>query len=49
MVKRRAEELERFAREDGFCNFGQMITFWEHEHSNTRHFDGVLVTWEPIT
>jgi hypothetical protein len=42
------ENLEEFARSDGFENWIAMRNFWWHEHGAFNGFEGVLITWRPI-
>lgn len=41
------EDMEEFARADGFCDFAQMRKFWAEEHG-VATFEGVLIKWEKI-
>lgn len=41
------ENLDNFARADGFANWIMMKTFWEEEHG-LAPFRGVLIKWEPL-
>lgn len=43
------DELWRFARADGFPNFGAMVDFWKAQHANTNRFEGFLIEWEPLS
>lgn len=43
------DELNEFARRDGFAGWPDMVAFWRSEHGHAEIFFGVLVEWEPIT
>ncbi len=45
---RRIEDMEQFARADGFCDFAEMRKFWADEHGGAT-FEGVLIKWEKIS
>lgn len=42
------EDMEEFARADGFIDFGEMKKFWAEEHGGAT-FEGVLIKWEKIS
>lgn len=39
------EELERFAREDGFSTWAELVAFWARTHPGCDMFDGVQIRW----
>lgn len=41
------EDMEEFARVDGFPDFATMKKFWADEHGGAT-FEGVLIKWEKI-
>jgi hypothetical protein len=41
------EDMEEFARADGFPDFAAMKKFWAEEHGGAT-FEGVLIKWERI-
>lgn len=43
---RQIEDMEAFARADGFANLDDMRSFWMIEHGNAT-FQGALIKWEP--
>jgi hypothetical protein len=40
-------ELNVFARQDGFADWGEMKKFWELTHGCLFDFHGVIIYWEP--
>jgi hypothetical protein len=44
----RRDEMDDFARRDGFDDHADMARFWRDEHPFER-FEGVLIRWAPIT
>lgn len=48
------DEIDAFAHADGFGMFPdararrQMGQFWLKAHPGIRHFDGVVIRWEPV-
>lgn len=44
------DQLEEFARRDGFEGWLDMVAFWRKEHGGDLvTFDGVLITWHKFT
>ena len=46
-----AAQLDNFARENGFKDWGDMQAFWHEEHADTVRlgpFAGLLIKWEPM-
>jgi hypothetical protein len=43
----RVDDLEQFARQDGFEDLADMCDFWARAHGNLERFDGVLICWYP--
>jgi hypothetical protein len=41
------EDLDLFARGDGFTDFDDMARFWQDNHGPAT-FEGALILWEPI-
>jgi hypothetical protein len=42
------ENLNNFARQDGFLDWNEMLVFWGEEHG-LGEFRGVMIRWEPLT
>ena len=45
---RTEEDLDAFARQDGFCDWSAMVAFWAAEHPGVEVFEGVLIRWQPL-
>ena len=45
---RTEEDLDAFARQDGFCDWSAMVAFWAAEHPGVDVFEGVLIRWQPL-
>jgi len=43
------EQIERFARADGFSSWSAMQAFWARHHPGVTDFEGWIIYWEPIT
>ncbi len=43
------EDLDSFARRDGFADWADMRAFWRAEHKTVEVFDGVLIAWDYAT
>lgn len=43
-----AQELDHFARRDGFPTWFEMRAFWKSTHGTVEFFDGVLIRWGEI-
>lgn len=43
------DELDDFARMDGFTDWKDMRAFWKAEHPNTEIFAGVLIRWSEFS
>ncbi|SFD74446.1 hypothetical protein SAMN05428997_14820 [Bosea sp. CRIB-10] len=47
-----AEEIDDFARQDGFLHWADMQAFWQAAHPEAsdpeQYFTGVLICWEPM-
>lgn len=41
----RDDELDHFARADGFADWADLAAFWAAEHPDTPVFSGVLIQW----
>jgi hypothetical protein len=41
------EDLDQFARDDGFVDFEEMKRFWFDTHGSET-FEGVVIKWEPL-
>ena len=41
------DNMDEFARADGFENFADMEKFWRETHG-TMTFEGLLIQWEPL-
>jgi len=41
------DELNRFAKGDGFADWADLLTFWAKEHPGQSEFLGVIINWEP--
>lgn len=41
------EEVDAFARNDGFADWRDMHAFWRAEHPGVDTFEGVLIRWTP--
>lgn len=39
------QDLERFARDDGFTSWSELVAWFEHEHG--LPFRGILIGWDP--
>lgn len=39
------DELERFARADGFSTWADLVAFWARTHPGCDLFDGVQIQW----
>ncbi len=39
------DELEKFAREDGFSTWAELVAFWARTHPGCDIFDGVQIRW----
>lgn len=44
---RKAAELDKFARDDGFTDIDDMREFWDAEHPGLDRFAGKLISWAP--
>lgn len=42
------DDLDAFARRDGFADWADMQAFWRAEHPSISVFDGVLIEWSPL-
>lgn len=42
------EELDKFARLDGFADWPEMAIFWFKEHPGISIFTGIIIRWEPL-
>lgn len=42
------DQMEQFAREDGFTDAADMAAFWRTNHAGIDKFEGLLIKWEPI-
>ena len=42
------EDLDAFARQDGFRDWSEMVAFWKVEHPDALVFAGVLIRWQPL-
>lgn len=45
---RTEEDLDAFARQDGFRDWSAMVAFWAAEHPGVEVFEGVLIRWQPL-
>lgn len=45
---RTEEDLDAFARQDGFRDWSAMVAFWAAEHPGVDVFEGVLIRWQPL-
>ena len=45
---RTLDDLDAFARRDGFQDWSQMVAFWADEHPGVDVFEGVLIRWQPL-
>ena len=43
----RMQDLDDFARSDGFTGWDDMRSFWERVHQ-TSYFQGVIIRWAPV-
>ena len=41
-----ADDLDRFARADGFADWPGLVAFWREHHPEVSAFSGVLIRWE---
>ena len=39
------EEIEAFARADGFAGWAEMKRFWREQHEVTERWSGMLIHW----
>ncbi len=44
----RPNQLDDFARRDGFNAWDELRAFWAEEHPGVADFRGVLIIWEPL-
>jgi hypothetical protein len=42
------DDLDAFARRDGFRNWSEMAAFWAAEYPGVDVFEGVLIRWQPL-
>ncbi|MCJ2104738.1 hypothetical protein MKK70_04965 [Methylobacterium sp. E-041] len=42
------EDLDAFARQDGFRDWSDMLAFWKAEHPDAVVFTGILIRWQPL-
>ncbi len=47
LVYTTSEQLDHFARCDGFTDWAELLAFWARAHPDTGLFVGVIVNWEP--
>jgi len=45
---RTGEDLDAFARQDGFRGWPEMVAFWKVEHPDAVVFEGILIRWQPL-
>lgn len=45
---RTADDLDVFARQDGFQDWGALVAFWADEHPGVDVFEGFLIRWQPL-
>lgn len=45
---RMPDDLDAFARQDGFRHWKEMVAFWAAEHPGVDVFEGVLIRWQPL-
>lgn len=46
-VGQTSDELDRFAKGDGFKDWADLLAFWAAEHPGQSEFAGVIINWEP--
>lgn len=46
-IGRTQDELDRFAKGDGFTDWPDLLAFWAKEHPGASEFAGVIINWEP--
>lgn len=47
MIFTTPEQLDHFARCDGFADWPDLLSFWAKAHPETGLFVGVIINWEP--
>ncbi|GEP06862.1 hypothetical protein [Methylobacterium oxalidis] len=45
---RTQEDLDAFARQDGFPYWSELVAFWAAEHPGVSYFSGILIRWTPL-
>jgi hypothetical protein len=46
-VWRTPQQLDAFARSDGFGDWAELRAFWREEHGDLDAFLGIIITWRP--